>query len=70
MSELIVTTQDCRKLGYCMASVRPWFAQHGLDWRSFALNGVPAARLLEIDDELARNAIKAAQARVEASRGE
>lgn len=61
--KVIVTLEDCRTLGFCMGAVRPWFEQHGFDWRDFVRNGIEADRLLATDDHLARMAVSNAEAR-------
>ena len=59
----IVRVQDCQELGYCMKSVRPWFAGHGIDFQKFVRDGVDEAVLLATDDEFARNAVANAKKR-------
>ena len=61
---IIVTVHDCRKLGYCMKSVRPWFESHGLDFRDFVKNGIDAETLMKTNDELAFRAIDEAKRRL------
>ena len=56
-----VTVQHCQQLGYCMKSVRPWFAQHQLDFRDFVRNGIDVEPLLATDDEFARKIVEHAQ---------
>ncbi len=63
-----VTTSDCRKLGFCMTAVRPWFTQHGLDWRTFCREGISARELLKIDDALAHAAVDQARKREKAAK--
>lgn len=59
----IVRVQDCQELGYCMKSVRPWFARHGIDFQKFVRDGVDESVLLATDDEFARNAVANAKKR-------
>ena len=59
-----VTVQDTSKLGYCLNALRPWFINHGLDWRDFVRSGVSISELEKIDDVLATNAIRAAEERI------
>lgn len=54
---MIVRTNHCQEMGYCMRRVRPWFAQHGLDFVDFVNNGIEAEKLLATDDEFARNIV-------------
>lgn len=58
-----VRVQDCQELGYCMKSVRPWFARHGIDFQKFVRDGVSASVLLATDDEFARKAVERAEKR-------
>ena len=61
-----VTARDCQELGYCMKSVRPWFARHDLDFRAFVRDGIDAEKLLALDDEFARKAVEQAERREQA----
>jgi len=60
VNELIVTTEHLftiegfsRRRGFCRGKSREWFEAHGLNWRDFVRNGVPAARLEATGDGLA-----------------
>ncbi len=59
----IVTIDDVRKAGFCVAGARRWFALHGIDFRAFLVNGVSADRLRQAGDVLAEKAISAAEER-------
>lgn len=63
-TDILVTVQDCRKLGYCMKQVRPWFSVVGLDFREFVKNGVPASKLLETDNIYATRVVEQARKRI------
>jgi len=54
--------------GLCSKGLRRWFAQHDLDWNDFIANGIPAEKLDEIGDPVARQV--ADIAREEASSGQ
>ncbi len=41
----IVTLTDMRSLRYCNRGARAFFARHGLDWRVFRHQGLPASVL-------------------------
>lgn len=52
MSDLIVTTRHLftipgysRRRGFCRGQSRAWFERHGLDWRAFVRDGIPAAQM-------------------------
>lgn len=62
--DIIVTVYDCRKLGYCMKQVRPWFGRMGLDFRDFVKNGIPASKLVATNDVYAMRVIEQARKRV------
>lgn len=63
-NDIIVTVHDCRKLGYCMKQVRPWFGVVGLDFRDFVKNGIPASKLLATDDAYATRVVEQARKRI------
>ncbi len=63
-SDIIVTVQDCRKLGFCMKQVRPWFALQGLDFRGFIRNGIPARELRATNNEYVEDVIRQAKKRI------
>lgn len=58
---MIVRTNHCQEMGYCMRRVRPWFAQHGLDFVDFVNNGIEPEKLLATDDEFARKIVEYAR---------
>lgn len=60
---MIVTTQDCQTLGYCLKAVKPWMGQNGIDFRDFVRHGVPIERIEAIDDVLAQRACAACRER-------
>lgn len=41
----------------CAPGIRPWFARHGLDYRTFLREGLPIAAVAQVDDAFARRAI-------------
>lgn len=43
--------------GYCMQGARAWFEQHGLDFRAFAREGLPASVLLATGCPLAQRLV-------------
>lgn len=45
-SDLVITITDVRRAGYCARGTKPWFQTHGLDFRAFLKDGLPAADLL------------------------
>lgn len=42
-----------RRRGFCRGQARVWFQAHGLDWREFVRNGIPAHVLEATGDALA-----------------
>lgn len=53
----IIYIDDIRKAGHCVAGAKRWFELRGLDFRSFVRDGIPASKLLAVDDELARQVV-------------
>ncbi len=62
-ADLIVTMADLRVL-HCSRGGRDFAARHGIDWMAFVQRGIPAARLLDIDDAMAHAVVDQARARV------
>jgi len=65
---LIVRMQHLRSVpgvrqapGYCVPGARKWFAQHGLDFRAFARDGIDAELLLATGDALAQRLVEHAR---------
>lgn len=52
-----ITINDIRKTGHCVAGIRTWFTLHGLDFKTFLQEGLPASVLLDTGDELARDVV-------------
>lgn len=62
-ADIIVTMPDLRVL-HCSRGGRDFAARHGIDWLEFVQQGIPAARLLAIDDAMAHAVVDQARARV------
>lgn len=45
----------------CSTGTKAWFAAHGLDFRSFLANGLPASVLEALNDELANRVVAVAR---------
>lgn len=58
-----VTIDDVRAVGLCVAGSRAWFARHGLDFRAFLQEGLPAADILATGDAMALRAVERARLR-------
>ena len=58
---MIVTIKDVRKAKYCMSGARKFFARHGLDWSSFARNGIDEEVLRQTGDAMALKVIEVAR---------
>jgi len=55
MADIIVTINDVRLAGHCVAGCRDWFEQNSLDFRTFLKpvekgGGLPASVLLAVPD--------------------
>jgi hypothetical protein len=47
---LIITIDDVRRAGHCARGAKAWFAAHGLDFRRFLREGIPAETMLATGD--------------------
>lgn len=68
MTGLIVTFAHLRTIphftrqpGFCRAGAQAFFRAHGLDWRSFVRNGIPADDLAATGDAMAMALVDWAQ---------
>jgi hypothetical protein len=61
--DLTITMTDVARAGYCARGARRWFEQHGIDFRSFLKDGIPASELLEKGDGLAVRVVAKARER-------
>lgn len=67
---LTITVDDVRKAGHCIAAgAKPWFANHGLDFRDFMRNGIDARRFWEKGDALSARVVRLALERRQAGAG-
>lgn len=68
--DVVVTIQDMRnipfgnKIGYCSRGARIFAQQNNLDMKSFLEKGIPAEKLLSLNDEMANAAVKEAAKRM------
>ena len=62
-ADFTVTMADLRVL-HCSRGGREFAARHGIDWLDFVHRGIPASRLLAIDDAMAHAVVEHARARV------
>jgi hypothetical protein len=51
--DILITITDVTLAGHCPSGARRWFDDHGLNFRNFLKNGIPAADLLATGDALA-----------------
>lgn len=58
MEDPIITIADIRATGHCVRGAGRWFALHGLDFKKFMREGLPASTLLATDDALARQVVE------------
>lgn len=56
--DMIITINDVRAAGHCARGARDWFEGHGLDFRGFLRDGIPARQVLAIGDGLAEQVIR------------
>lgn len=56
--DFLITLKDVRRAHHCSAGARTWFKHHGLDWSDFLKNGIPASKMLETNDALAKRLVE------------
>lgn len=47
--DMIVTIQDIRDAGHCVAGTRHWFKANDLDFQHFLTHGMPAVEFAAVD---------------------
>ncbi len=62
-ADVIVTIDDIRRCGYCVAGAKRWFEAHGLDFPAFLREGMNGQQFIDRGDELARQVVEAKIAR-------
>ena len=60
---LRVTIADFRAAGICPRARDLFFVPHGLDWRAFVREGIPAEELLATGDARAAQVVEVARGR-------
>lgn len=55
---MVVTINDIRKAGYCVAGARRWFELHGLDFKKMLDGGIPEDDLLATGDSMALEVVR------------
>lgn len=65
MRDPIVTIDDIRKTGHCVAGIARWFAANGLDFKKCVREGIPASELLATGDGLAVTVVEKIKARAD-----
>lgn len=63
MTDAIVRQRDMRALKYCAWGVRAFFRRHGLDYRAFLRDGIPALELAATGDAMALAVVEVARGR-------
>ena len=56
-ADLRITITDVSRAGYCARGARRWFEAHGIDFRAFLADGIPAIELLAKGDGLAERVV-------------
>lgn len=57
----MVLHRHIRELGYCNRGARAFFERHGLDWRRFLAEGLPAEQIERTGDAMALKAVERAR---------
>lgn len=60
-TDVLVTIAHVRAAGLCVHGTRTWFARHGLDFRTFLSQGLPASSLLATGDAMAARVVEVAR---------
>jgi hypothetical protein len=60
-TQAVVTINHVRAAGLCVHGTRTWFARHGLDFRDFLANGMPASALLATGDAMVQRVVEIAR---------
>lgn len=67
MDGVRVRTKHARKCGFCSSGIKAHCERHGLDFRRFVLEGLPAEELEGIDNHYIRMMVKEANREAEES---
>lgn len=62
-SDIIITSRELKRCGICVPGQQDWFEKHGMDFRDFVKNGIPASELLKTEDGMAIRAVNVARSR-------
>ncbi len=57
LTDVVVTIDDVRKAGLCVAGARRWFNGRGIPFNAFLRDGISAAELIERGDGWARTVV-------------
>jgi hypothetical protein len=60
MTDLIITMQDMRRVGFCVDGVAAFFERECLDYTDFLQHGIGADKLLATGSVFARKCVNAA----------
>lgn len=63
-SDFIVTLSDARACKLCMTGSRAWAKAYGLSWDEFIQNGIPASKLIALNDAYADRIVAQARKRL------
>lgn len=59
LEDFLVDLRDGPPLGFCIAGIRDWMNQHGMDFRAALRNGVSAREFLRHGDSRAESIARA-----------
>jgi hypothetical protein len=63
VTDPLVTMQHVRAAHMCSRGARAFFERHGLDWRKFLTQGLPASTIEATGDAMARKVAEVARGR-------
>ena len=66
--DFLITMDDARQCGYCVKGIRHWGRLHGLDFKAFVREGIPASVVLATGDALGLAIVEQARERQDGRR--
>lgn len=62
---MILTVEDCIRVGFCVKGQLRFCRAHGIDYRSFVQDGLPFKELAGIEDANLKRAMAQAESRMQ-----
>ena len=61
--DLVITMRDIRAAKQCSRGARDFFLKNKLDWQDFLKNGIKCGIIIDLDDAMAIQVVRAAHER-------